>query len=326
MTTSLCKLQHDMELPAGAGGAPEWVHLLPLGTFYGRDGRGPWRVDNPAAVIAATRRHFGAADIPLDYEHQTELAPRNGKPAPAAGWIREMEARTDGLWARVEWTEAGARAVSAREYRYLSPVFLHDKSGQVSRFNSAALTNIPNLELKALSSALHGADESAQIDTEECSMTFKKEMARSLGLSADAGEEELLAAAQAAMTGKPDPAQYVPMSMHRAVSEELSALKAEQARAESAALVKAAQASGQISPAMLEWAEYYAASDPEGFKAWMRTAPDMRPGGGLPSSTSAAPPLAPSGSVLTANQKAVCAAMGCDEVAYQKTLVSLQVD
>jgi hypothetical protein len=34
--------------------APEWIELLPAGDFVGRDGRGPFRVSNAEAVIAAT--------------------------------------------------------------------------------------------------------------------------------------------------------------------------------------------------------------------------------------------------------------------------------
>ena len=140
---------HSAELPAPspeAPAAPKWIQLLPPRTFSGRDGRGPYRVDDPEAVIAATREYFGNADIPLDYNHQTEHAAENGKPAPAAGWIKKLEGSSYyGLWGRVEWTEAGARAVAAKEFRYVSPVFFHDKDGRVLMIQSAALTNLPNL-------------------------------------------------------------------------------------------------------------------------------------------------------------------------------------
>jgi len=115
MSTAKTFSSHSTALPAPspeAPGAPEWIQLLPLGTFSGRDGRGPYHVNDPEAVIAATREYHGNTDIPLDYNHQTEFASQNGKPAPAAGWIKELETRPDGIWARVEWTEAGARAVA----------------------------------------------------------------------------------------------------------------------------------------------------------------------------------------------------------------------
>lgn len=350
MNTAQRFSSHSTALPAPSPespAAPEWIHLLPAGTFSGRDGRGPYRVDDPQAVLAATREYFGAADIPLDYNHQTELAPENGKPAPASGWIKALEARPDGIWARVEWTGAGARAVAAREYRYISPVFYHNRDGRVLLIQSAALTNLPNLDLKALSAARHSAANSALPGAEENDMNFKEAMAQSLGLSLDSSEAEVIAAAsamrdavgqagkalhaseglpgliraaheaaaKAACADNPDPARYVPMSMHESVSQELATLKAEQARARAEGLVRAAQSAGKLTPAMTDWGMSYASGDPEGFKAWMETAPDLRPGGGKDSGTSAAPPPN-TGPALSAEEKAICAAFGYDAQAW----------
>ena len=349
MNTAKLLSSHSTALPAPSleiPGAPERIQLLPPGTFSGRDGRGPYRVDDPEAVITATREYFGNADIPLDYNHQTEFVSQNGKPAPAAGWIKGLESRPDGIWARVEWTEPGARAVAAKEFRYVSPVFFHKPDGRVLVIRSAALTNLPNLDLKALSSAQ--ADASANT-RKEYTMDFKKAVAQSLGLSPDASEAEVIAAAQsqrdavaqagkalnasegpagliraaheaaakAERADKPDPAKYVPMSMHESVSRELAALKAEQAKAGAESLVRAAQSAGKLTPAMTDWGMSYAAENPTGFKAWMETAPDLRPGGGKDPGTSAAPPDkgAPP---LNAEEKAVCAAFGLSEDEFQK--------
>ena len=350
MSTAKLLSSHSTALPAPSPespAAPKWIQLLPPGTFSGRDGRGPYHANDPEAVIAATREYHGNADIPLDYNHQTEHAAENGKPAPAAGWIKKLEGNSSyGLWGRVEWTEAGARAVAAKEFRYVSPVFFHDADGRVLMIQSAALTNLPNLDLKALSSAQ--ADASANT-RKEYTMDFKKAVAQSLGLSPDASEAEIIAAAQsqrdavaqagkalnasegpaglvraaheaaakAERADKPDPAKYVPMSMHESVSRELAALKAEQARAGAESLVKAAQSAGKLTPAMTDWGMSYAAENPTGFKAWMETAPDLRPGGGKGSGTSTAPPDN-AASVLNAEEKAVCAAFGLSEDEFQK--------
>ena len=72
-----------MLLPNGDG-VPEWVHLVPAGTFSGTDGRGPYRLDDPAAVIAAS---MAAGKLALDENHSTDLAGPNGQPAPARGWV-----------------------------------------------------------------------------------------------------------------------------------------------------------------------------------------------------------------------------------------------
>ena len=84
--------------------APEWIELLPAGVFYGRDGRGPFRLDDPAAVIASTTAMQMNAGLPIDYDHATDFGAPEGRPAPAAGWIRELEVRDGAVWGRVEWT------------------------------------------------------------------------------------------------------------------------------------------------------------------------------------------------------------------------------
>ena len=84
-----------MEIPQGA---PEWVMLMPAGQLNARDGR-RWRLTDAGAVVDATRANAGSLDLAIDFEHQTEHAKQNGQPAPAAGWIRELQARAGALWA-----------------------------------------------------------------------------------------------------------------------------------------------------------------------------------------------------------------------------------
>ncbi|MDI6855075.1 MAG: phage protease [Deltaproteobacteria bacterium] len=122
------------------GGVPEWIKLLPLGEVALGDGREPFCVDREA--LDAMTRHFEARglDLVIDYEHQT----LSGGKAPAAGWIRELAAREDGLWARVEWTETARRHLMDREYRYFSPVLrLEEKTRRPMALLHAALTNTP---------------------------------------------------------------------------------------------------------------------------------------------------------------------------------------
>ena len=142
------------ELPDDAGRGKQWVQLVPSGTFYGEDGRGPYKVD-PAAVVAGSHANRkGKMHLVVDFVHQTQLGATSGTPAPAAGWIVTLQAREDGVWGEIEWTPAGRKALAGREYRHLSPVFAHDRvTGIVSRLLGAGLTNIPNIaELPALHS------------------------------------------------------------------------------------------------------------------------------------------------------------------------------
>lgn len=136
------------QIPAGQ--APEWVHLTPAGTFSGVDGRGPFTLQDAAAVITAS---MAAGKLPIDENHSTDKAAPEGRPAPARGWIVEMQARHDGLWGRVDWTATGKRLVEEHEYRGISPVFVSETAGgKVVRILRAALTNDPNLTLTTLHS------------------------------------------------------------------------------------------------------------------------------------------------------------------------------
>lgn len=185
----LRRAHNSMPLAAGpAGAAPQWVQLLPAGTFTGRDGAGPYSLDDPQAVIAATLAAAAGADLPLDYDHQLLWARDNGQPALASGWFKDFEAREGSVWARVEWTPAAAAHIAAREYRYLSPVFWHDASGRIVRIEHAALTNVPNLELEAIASR---SPNGGEMDPK----LFAALLA-ALGLPADTSAEQLVAHAK----------------------------------------------------------------------------------------------------------------------------------
>ena len=129
--------------------APEWVHLLTTGQISARDGR-RFTLDDPTSVISASIAR--SSQLVVDYEHQTDHAPKNGKPAPAAGWIKDLAVRADGIWGRIEWTDKAATMIRAREYRFLSPTFTHAKEAphRIGLILRAALTNNPALGLIAL--------------------------------------------------------------------------------------------------------------------------------------------------------------------------------
>src|SRR5277367_2788298 len=177
---------------AAAASAPEWIELLPSGVFYGRDGRGPFRLDDPAAVIASTTAMQMNAGLPIDYDHATDFGAPEGRPAPAAGWIRELEVRSGAIWGRVEWTARAASSIVAREYRYVSPVFQFDpKDGLVTRLLRAGLTNNPNLHLTAIAAARTAA---AGNETRDPRMEFPTQELRDLlNLDIDATVADVIA-------------------------------------------------------------------------------------------------------------------------------------
>ncbi len=95
---------------------PEWIMLIPAGRIEAVDGR-VFINGVPEAIVAAFQRH--GLELPIDINHKMELMPA-GEEAPAMGWITALEVREGAIWARVEWTPRGARALKDREYRYIS--------------------------------------------------------------------------------------------------------------------------------------------------------------------------------------------------------------
>ena len=185
------------------GGIAQTIKLLPYGNpFFGRDGRGPWILRDRAQadrVLALTRLSLGGVDMMIDYDHASELAAPEGKGrALAAGWVRELAANDDGIWATIDWTPQAETELKTRQYRYISPYFRVDKdTREVTRIVNAALTNTPNLELPALASFRLGLPPSSLSDEERavCAAMGWEEAkileAKLEDARAEAGAEEL---------------------------------------------------------------------------------------------------------------------------------------
>ena len=135
---------HTVLPGAAIGAAPDWIMLVPAGTFRGEDGRGPYVMADPARVIAASMTGDHPR-LPIDENHATDHAMRTGQPSPARGWIVQMDVRDGALWGRVEWTASGQVLMAEGAYRGISPVFSADKAGRIHQVFRAALTNTPNL-------------------------------------------------------------------------------------------------------------------------------------------------------------------------------------
>ncbi|MEW5790027.1 MAG: phage protease [Pseudomonadota bacterium] len=284
--------------PAGDLNPPEWVELVPAGAFSGRDGRGPYVLDIEA-VLAAFER--GGIDLPIDYDHQTLEAEAKAGPVPASGWIKELQARDGALWGRVAWTPRAAELIVNKEYRYLSPVFRHDKAGRVLALEGAGLTHYPNLDLTPVAHTQGEAD-----------MTDLKPLAEALGAAPDADAATLVAHAKSlreAASRQVDPAEWVPMSQHKAVADELARLQAQIAAEKAEAAVREAMSAGKLAPAMKDWALEYAKRDPEGFAAFVEKAPVIVSA----DAPAAAHSVASNADTLTDEERYVCAALGISE-------------
>ncbi|MES2987672.1 MAG: phage protease [Pseudomonadota bacterium] len=180
LATALCSA---VTIAFDGDAVPEWLHLLPAGEIRTNDGRGPYHVVDATALMAASLP--AGEKLVLDECHATDLAAPKGEPAPARGWIVELQARADGIYGRVEWTGQGRAIMADKQYRGLSPAIMHRKDGAVTRILRASLINVPNLVgLASLHSEDHG-------DTK---MNWKLKLIELLGLASDASDEDILAA------------------------------------------------------------------------------------------------------------------------------------
>ena len=337
----------SIKLPEGIA---KWIQLIPAGNIQAVDGR-KWINDNLEAVIETS---MAGVDLVIDYEHQTDYAKENGKPAPAAGWIKKLEARADSIWGMVEWTEKAKAHFGDKEYRYLSPTFYHTKDGHVTRIVRAALTNNPAIhELPALANN----QPNGELKKMEA---FLKALASALGLAADADQETVTAAimemtaskstatselttaicsaleideganievitaaisglkaakASADESGEPDPAKFVSMAAYEETSTQLKNLQETVSGDKAETAVEKAMAEGKLAPAQKDWAISFAAKDPDGFNKFIEGQPVVVD----PNAEEAGktPALA---TKLNDEQKAICSATGVSEEAFLKTL------
>ena len=307
-----------------AGAVPEWVQLVPAGRFHGRDGRGPYRLDDAAGVILAS---MAAVKLPIDENHATDFAMTTGQASPARGWIVAMEAREGSVWGRVEWTPSGNQMMAEGAYRGISPVFqAHEKTGVISRILRAALTNVPNLpQLATLHSQEPFMDPTA--------------LRAALGLPATADEATVLATitanaavasthaaqltaiATAAGAADATPAALVthlqtmrsttvPTDQVVALQTQLDTLKGERAREKAVAVVDGAITAGKPVNAIREQLISQHMANPASVETMLAGLPSINAGGIIVA------PLSGQAGALSAMDKQVAHLMGLDPVKY----------
>jgi len=257
-------------LNAENGTVPARIQILPAGKkIKGVDGR-EWTLSDPAALC--TRMNSSGNVIVkngcvIDENHSTDLAAPNGGTSPAFGWFKNFTLEKDGsIWADVEWNARGQKAVSEKEYRYISPVFTRDKNGNITEILRAALTNNPNLDNPALNSSQETAEEK----------NMDKELCTALGIPETATTEDALAAISklktelnGAQNKGIDLAAYAPRADLTAMQQraekaekELAELNAASLNAKATAAVEQAVKDGKIAPASkAEYLELCASED-----------------------------------------------------------------
>ncbi|WP_372400280.1 phage protease [Azospirillum sp. HJ39] len=350
------------DLTTADGVAPRRIRLLPVGTVTPNDGREPWTVKDAAAVVAASLATAPHGLLAIDYDHAADLAAPKGGAAPASGWITGLLVTADGIQADVEWTEAGARAIAAKEYRFISPSFRHTQDRQVTRIIGAGLTNRPALsDLPALAhqhgtsmdpilaavlealglpktadqttavAAVTGLKATATTTTALCAAagvdtgaTAEQVVTAVASLKATAGQVKAIAsAAGLAETATPTEIATAVTTLKAnasaatlletqvaTLSSRLQALEGDKLTVEVDAVISA----GKFVPAQRgELVALASANKPLFDRLVASAVPVLKAGEQLGGG-------APAGGGLTAEQKAVCAAMGLSEDAYKKSL------
>lgn len=194
---------NSVQLNESNGSYTSWIQAMTTGTYhhpvYGDISITMERIRRFAQNIKDKVRGI---DLDVDYDHKE----RNGE---AAGWIKQAEARSDGLWVLVEWTKEAAEKIKNKAYRYFSPEFVdeweHPKTKQKFRdvLFGGGITNRPFLkDIQPINmSEVFASDrlQGGQMDP--------KKLRELLGLPEDATEEQVTTALTEKLTqeGTQDP-------------------------------------------------------------------------------------------------------------------------
>ena len=300
---------------------PEYLVLIPEGIFSSIDGRpfdAPhWNLtpERGEQIVAALNQR--KIDMVIDYEHATLKAQQSGDPAPAAGWLKSggfQYIKGVGVCSmQFEWTDKASGYISSDEYKYLSPVFFYEKSGDVQQLLHVALTNTPALDqlpeakLAAATQELFSQNSLQQDSTMEelleqlrwmlnlpLSATAEEIMAELGKLQAQIKEktgvavaansqnlydalaaiDQLKVAANSQAT--PDLTQFVPMAVYQeAVAKAGNADAAVKAK-EIDDLITAACSDGRLTgDATINWVKDQAKTNPDFVKAHLESLPKI---------------------------------------------------
>ncbi len=325
------------------------IRLLPDGAFAARDGRpgnltggtlNTWTLSQPFAERLLGSWRQRETPLAIDYEHQSLNAPRNGQPAPAAGWIETLRYEAgQGLFAAVRWTDGAKAFIERDEYRFISPVFSFDPTtGDVLELKGAALTNVPALDgLGAVAATDAGLPEPARAEGGTDALGRLK---RLLGLPDDADESALLAeldrlegllgaAARAPASGAPAPLSERlqaggPPSALSSLVRSNAALRDQLCAALSVAegermerSIEAAVADGRLSRGLVGWATELGRREPAALESFLSAVAPVAALTSFQSAGNRKALSAPAASSLSAEERFVCDQLGLGEAEYR---------
>ena len=237
--------------PVAGETIPSRILLAPWGQV--ESASGSFVVDDESARLVASAFEEHGTDLPIDYEHQTlggTYSSPSGK-APAAGWIKGIFAESGvGLLAEIEWTDQAREMLTAKEYRYVSPVAIIRKNDRkLVAIHSAALTNKPAIVgMKPIVNRSEIAGGGTGDDADDAPLEVLR---NELELPGHAAPEEVLAAA----------------------SQRLADLRRENGRRHVEERIAQAMRAGKLVEAQRAWAEALVAREERLFDEWLHTAP-----------------------------------------------------
>ena len=315
------------------------VQLFPHGNFRATDGRpvdiSHWRMDAQIAAKLIEAVNQRQNDLVIDYEHQTLLADDNGKPAPAAGWFKDLEYVDGvGLFAvDTRWTETAEAMIDNEEYKYISPFFKYVNIFHAGITNFPAIDGMQKLQVMA---AKYFSTESTEDNTMDKLLLL-------LGLTATATEEEAIAACKAVIetnkkheadiikfgdqvaalktqiadAGEIDISKFVSIDVVEELKTELASLKTSATASEVNDLVDVAMSEGKLLPAQEEWAIDLGNKDVAALKSYIEKTPAIA---ALKGRQTNGKKLDENGdAVLSEADLAVCKNMGIDPEEFKKT-------
>ena len=242
------------------------VKLLPLGLVHST--KGGFLVDNESFQSIRCKFTERQLQIPIDDEHQT----LKDMQAPAAGWVKDIVLKSDGIYCAVDWTERAAEYLKNREYRYLSPVVLtQGKERRVVALHSAALTNTPAIDAMtpiACSDKPSKGEGGADQGEADSSGKGIEALAELLQLDPNtATMEDIYQAVTALLEGR------------EALKLKADACQFEVARMKADGIVLEALKEGKVLPSQRDWAFQSAMNDLDNFTLWLKAAPQVVPMG-----------------------------------------------
>ena len=143
-------------------GRLEWLKLVNYGRYAHRLGiqvvsreSAEEMADKFSTLWSRLARKFRGVPVYIGHPDDAEFSGQAGHgDTRAYGWVRQLDARADGLWILIRWSPAGVELLNNAHYKFLSPRWEMKKlDGNMLRPHtllSVGLTNCPNLSVEAI--------------------------------------------------------------------------------------------------------------------------------------------------------------------------------